>query len=342
MGFWDKVGGAAKWITDPKQILTAAGFAFGGPVGAGVGRAVGGMVPQSAGPVPWGALGADTGGFRKSTLADGLQWGDVGQAGKDFVSGYSAGRVGQQIPGIKELEGAFGQGGMWGGPGMPNQPQLGPEQIPGQSVINAQQPTPGMPAPYAQQQTMPNLSQLGPEQIPGQSLINAQRPMPGMPAQAPGAFQAPAPAGLMQDRTLDLQEARNLGGRMPYSSPPQDPGAFQPGTPDLGVGGPVDLGPDLGGARTSALSPPWPQPDTPPLIESGGMLERGVEAAGKWFGELTPMEQIYLATQAVGAATTSGGGHTIGREGTALLGEMGMFSPTSRYRAPTFDQWRSS
>jgi hypothetical protein len=116
MGFWDKVGGAAKWITDPKQLLTAAGFVFGGgPVGAGVGRAIGGMVPQNAGPVPWGALGADTSEFRESTLADGLDWGDVGTAGKDFASGYTAGTIGQQVPGIKNLEGdalirAFGGG----------------------------------------------------------------------------------------------------------------------------------------------------------------------------------------------------------------------------------------
>ena len=56
MAFWDKVGGAAKWITDPKQLLTAAGFMVGGPVGAGAGRAIGGMVPQSAGSTvgcPW-------------------------------------------------------------------------------------------------------------------------------------------------------------------------------------------------------------------------------------------------------------------------------------------------
>ena len=114
MGFWDTMGGAAKWVTDPQQILTAAGFMVGGPVGAGVGRAVGGAVPQHVGPVPWGVLGADTSEFRKSTLADGLQWEDLGQAGKDFASGYSAGKIGQQVPGVKGTEGslarAFGGG----------------------------------------------------------------------------------------------------------------------------------------------------------------------------------------------------------------------------------------
>ena len=250
MGFWDRVGGAAKWITDPKQILTAAGFVFGGPVGAGVGRAVGGLVPQKAGPVPWGALGADTSDFRKSTLADGLQWRDAAQAGQDFMSGYSAGKVGQQIPGIKDLEGAFAQEGLWGGSGMPggsnipeSLPKLTPGEMPGQSVINAERGWPGLPAPYAQQ------------------------PMPGVPA--------------------------------PYA---------QAAVPDE------------------------------------GLIRRGVDAAGKWFGELTPMEQIYLATQVpqIASSVVGGGGHKIGREGTALLGEMGMFSRTPRYQPSSFDRWRSA
>ena len=338
MGFWDRVGGAAKWVTDPKQILTAAGFALGGPVGAGVGRAVGGVVPQSAGPVPWGALGADTDEFRKSTLADGLQWGDVGQAGKDFMSGYSAGKVGQQIPGIKDLEGAFGQGGMWGGPGMPggaNQPQLGADPMMAQGAgVGAPGPTPF--------EMSSNVGEPG--QIPGQSLINAQRPMPGMPA--------PSPAGLMQDRTLDLQEARNLGGPASYSPPPQATGAFQsfqPGPTQFelssNVGGPGqvpevpfrDVSSQLGITGGGGIN----VPSVTPQVPEKAMWKRGLDAAGKWFGELTPMEKIYLATQGVGAAT-GGRGHTIGREGTALLGEMGMFSPTPRYRAPRFDQWRSA
>ena len=103
-GFWGKVGRAGKYLTDPKQILTAAGFALGGPMGAGVGRAVGGAVP-------------DWYGERESTLADGAQLADLGSAAKDFASGYGAGTIGQQVPGVQNLEGAF-SGGASAGAGM--------------------------------------------------------------------------------------------------------------------------------------------------------------------------------------------------------------------------------
>ena len=100
---------AAQWITDPKQILTGVGFALGGPLGAAAGRTAGGAIPQ-----PWGD--------RPSSLEG---EGDLGRLLKDAATGYGAGVVGQQIPGIQNLEGAFagaaapgyGVMPMTGGPG---------------------------------------------------------------------------------------------------------------------------------------------------------------------------------------------------------------------------------
>ena len=319
MGFWDRVGGAAKWITDPKQILTAAGFVFGGPVGAGVGRAVGGLVPQKAGPVPWGALGADTSDFRKSTLADGLQWRDAAQAGQDFMSGYSAGKVGQQIPGIKDLEGAFAQEGLWGGSGMPggsnipeSLPKLTPGEMPGQSVINAERGWPGLPAPYAQQ------------------------PMPGVPAPYSQAGVPP-----MEGSGVNLTEPPAYPRSVPYpSQEPSLPFAPPQTQPQLPPG--QIPGQDVLNARQQM--PGVPAPYAQAAVPDEGLIRRGVDAAGKWFGELTPMEQIYLATQVpqIASSVVGGGGHKIGREGTALLGEMGMFSRTPRYQPSSFDRWRSA
>ena len=92
MGFWDKMEGAAKWITDPKQLLTGVGFALGGgPLGAAAGRTVGGMIPQAWGDRPSSLEGE----------------GDLGRLLKDAATGYGAGVVGQQIPGIQNLEGSL-------------------------------------------------------------------------------------------------------------------------------------------------------------------------------------------------------------------------------------------
>ena len=108
-GFWKRMEGAAKWITDPKQILTGVGFALGGPLGAAAGRTAGGAIPQ-----PWGDRPSSFEGK-----------GDLGRLLKDAATGYGAGVVGQQIPGIQNLEGAFagaaapgyGVMPMTGGPG---------------------------------------------------------------------------------------------------------------------------------------------------------------------------------------------------------------------------------
>ena len=108
-GFWKRMEGAAKWITAPKQILTGVGFALDGPLGAAAGRTAGGAIPQ-----PWGDRPSSVEGK-----------GDLGRLLKDAATGYGAGVVGQQIPGIQNLEGAFagaaapgyGVMPMTGGPG---------------------------------------------------------------------------------------------------------------------------------------------------------------------------------------------------------------------------------
>ena len=295
--FWDKAGGAAKWITDPKQLLTAAGFVLGGPVGAGAGRAVGGMVPQSAGPVPWGALGANTDEFRESTLADGLQWGDVGQAGKDFASGYSAGKVGQQIPGLRDLEGAFGGGGTFStqaGQATTGTPSVGIGDV---TYDPAQQ---GVPTPGSFEAMKAQVPGAIP-QPPDYGLTNLRAPTPQYPA--PGAMPQPSALSPMQPPDYGLT---NLRAPTPQYPAPGDEGNFLSGAWSR-------AGDVLGGARSS-------------------------------FDDLTPMEKMYVASQVpgiAGAITGAGGGQPIGEEGTALLGEMGMFSPTQRRRPTNFDEWRS-
>ena len=108
MGFWSKAADVGEFILDPKNIGTAAGFAIGGPQGAAAGRALGGS---------FRALDIDGDGDiygqepRDSILADGITREDFARLGKDALTGYTAGKVGQQIPGIRGLEGAFAGGG---------------------------------------------------------------------------------------------------------------------------------------------------------------------------------------------------------------------------------------
>jgi hypothetical protein len=384
MGFWDKVGGkvggAAKWITDPKQLLTAAGFALGGPVGAGIGRSVGGMVPQSVGPVPWGALGADTDEFRQSTLADGLQWGDVGQAGKDFVSGYSAGRVGQQIPGIQDLEGAFGGGGgaFGGDPGA--LPGGSGALQPDTAITNTMgAPPPGYGQPGAiPQPSAPTFSPLQPDT----AITNTMgAPPPGYGQ--PGAI--PQPSAPTFSRYFPLQPdtaiTNTMGGAPPPT--PQAPGfAPSPYPSDIGRAAPgygYGSGADFGNVGI----PGQMQPTAPPsLVEAMGnqggtmfpenmgssaplggvdygggrrtaqnftdqrLLEKTVDQGKGFWGGMSGIEKIYamnaLASAGAGIAGSFGGGTKgIGQGGTNLLGDMGLFSPTQRRQVSSFDDWRS-
>ena len=321
--FWDKAGGAAKWITDPKQLLTAAGFALGGPVGAGVGRAVGGIVPQSAGPVPWGALGADTDEFRHSTLADGLQWEDVGQAGKDFASGYSAGQVGQQIPGLRDLEGAFAGGAEAG-------------QSMGVDALMKDNPD-FMPTPDLGS----GVSSVGAPPMAQQSMGGPVYANPPMSAGRVSMYQGIDYFGggggdlTMRGTPLALNQTTRAAEVMDLSSPMRQPNY---GTPDY-----------LGSRGLNNLKVPPPQYPAPG--DEGNFLSGAWSRAGDVLGgarssfdDLTPMEKMYVASQVpgiAGAITGAGGGQPIGEEGTALLGEMGMFSPTQRRRPTNFDEWRS-
>lgn len=201
--FWDKLGRKAgrvgKWVTDPKQILTAAGFALGGPLGAGAGRAVGGMTPD-----PWGE--------RESTLADGLQWGDVGQAGQDFASGYSVGKIGQQVPGIRGLEGAFGGAEAGQGLGVDaltmNNQASGIAQAPGQVNVSGVAPPPG----GAQTQFDPTAL---PHELPGSGGGAPTQVAGGQVGMDPGTkslmstFQGMNPTGFASGRTADQFTAFN-------------------------------------------------------------------------------------------------------------------------------------
>jgi hypothetical protein len=347
MGFWDKVGGkvggAAKWITDPKQLLTAAGFALGGPVGAGIGRSVGGMVPQSVGPVPWGALGADTDEFRQSTLADGLQWGDVGQAGKDFVSGYSAGRVGQQIPGIQDLEGAFGGGGgaFGGDPGA--LPGGSGALQPDTAITNTMgAPPPGYGQPGAiPQPSAPTFSPLQPDTAITNTMGGAPPPTPQAPGFAPSPYPSDigrAAPGYGYGSGADFGNV-GIPGQMQPTAPPSLVEAMgnQGGTmfpENMGSSAPLG-GVDYGGGRRTAQN-----------FTDQRLLEKTVDQGKGFWGGMSGIEKIYamnaLASAGAGIAGSFGGGTKgIGQGGTNLLGDMGLFSPTQRRQVSSFDDWRS-
>jgi hypothetical protein len=405
--FWDKVGGAAKWITDPKQLLTAAGFALGGPIGAGIGRAVGGVVPQSAGPVPWGALGANTDEFRKSTLSDGLQWEDVGQAGSDFLSGYSAGKVGQQIPGLRNLEGAFGAGaggagafgaggagaGGAGAGGIQNLDKLAPGQIPGQATLSAGM-TPGVPkAMEIGKYSTDAMGHGGGMTAPHSPFEIGQ--YDSAQARAPGVVPhnwRNVSHGMDADVNLGFESAvEHLnGGTAPSFQPPDlysalqtPPPPLSPVQPNYGVtnlraptpqyasppalnqatraaevmdlGSPTNYGtPEPLAAADDYLALPDPDylatdyehlaPGDGGNFLSGAWSKAGdvVDSARSNFEDLTLAEKMYLTSQGVGAVGDAfGGGPNIDKEGVAMLGEMGMFSPTQRRQPTNFDEWRS-
>jgi hypothetical protein len=398
MGFWDKVGGAAKWITDPKQLLTAAGFALGGPIGAGIGRAVGGVVPQSAGPVPWGALGANTDEFRKSTLSDGLQWEDVGQAGSDFLSGYSAGKVGQQIPGLRNLEGAFGAGaGGAGAGGIQNLDKLAPGQIPGQATLSAGM-TPGVPkameiGKYSTDAMGHGGGTIAPH---SQFEIGQYDSMQANRAAAMGGTPTPwrnVSHGMGRDVNTGAMratiESKNFGLMPGYQPPGLDsalqtpPPPLSPVQPNYGVtnlraptpqyasppalnqatraaevmdlGSPTNYGtPEPLAAADDYLALPDPDylaadyehlaPGDGGNFLSGAWSKAGdvFDSARSNFEDLTLAEKMYLTSQGVGAVGDAfGGGPNIDKEGVAMLGEMGMFSPTQRRQPTNFDEWRS-
>ena len=317
--FWDKAGGAAKWITDPKQLLTAAGFVLGGPVGAGAGRAVGGMVPQSAGPVPWGALGANTDEFRQSTLADGLQWEDVGQAGKDFASGYSAGQVGQQIPGLRDLEGAFA-----GGAGA------------GQSMGVDALPTPDLGS---------GVSSVGAPPMAQQSMGGPVYANPPMSAGGESMYQG-------------IDYFGGGGGDPTMRGTPLVEG-FQGGLPQQGRSNAnliqVPLGQGQRGMGTDALTnnnPDFmtnnnfgaaPQTQAQTVSDRHKIVEdvqKGKE--GGFWGGMNGMERMYAVNMMANlGASMLAGEQQIGQEGVDMLGGMGLFSPTQRRPTTSFDEWRS-
>ena len=76
MGFWSTLGDIGKFVTDPKNIATGAGFAVGGPAGAAAGRALGGAVPWMG---------------RESSLADDPLQSVAG----DALGGYAVGAAGE-------------------------------------------------------------------------------------------------------------------------------------------------------------------------------------------------------------------------------------------------------
>ena len=108
MGFWSKAADVGEFILDPKNIGTAAGFAIGGPQGAAAGRALGGSFRGIDLDRDGDIYGQEP---RDSILADGITREDFARLGKDAITGYTAGKIGQQIPGVRNLEGAFAGGG---------------------------------------------------------------------------------------------------------------------------------------------------------------------------------------------------------------------------------------
>ena len=314
MAFWDKVGGAAKWITDPKQLLTAAGFMVGGPVGAGVGRAIGGMVPQSAGPVPWGALGADTSDFRESTLADGLDWGDVGTAGKDFVSGYSAGKIGQQVPGIKNLEGdslirAFGGG---------------------------QQGMQGMGA-NALMQNNPDFMQT-PNFGPGVGSGVAPPVAGGLGVDASGFMQTPnfgpgmSPAGALP----------GAGGGGGFSGQYPNYARFAgAGSAGGGVAPPAVRGVGVGMDALTQRSPNFSARPVPDFRSFADENARTPTEGGGFFGNLSMMEKLYLGSQAASALPEVYGAIRSGSGGDKIGPAPSGWGAQPRYAIPSYSDWRS-
>jgi hypothetical protein len=108
MGFWSKAADVGEFILDPKNIGTAAGFVYGGPPGAAAGRALGGSFRGIDLDRDGDIYGQEP---RDSILADGITREDFARLGKDALEGYTMGKVGQQVPGIRGLEGAFAGGG---------------------------------------------------------------------------------------------------------------------------------------------------------------------------------------------------------------------------------------
>ena len=308
--FWDKAGGAAKWITDPKQLLTAAGFVLGGPVGAGAGRAVGGMVPQSAGPVPWGALGANTDEFRESTLADGLQWEDVGQAGKDFASGYSAGQVGQQIPGLRDLEGAFA-GGAEAGQSMgvdalmKDNPDFMPTPDLGSGVSSVGAPPSGVAAaPMAQRSAG---SGVGDSVFPSFDYFG----------------------GGGGDLTMRGQPV------VSYAEPMTQ--AFG-GQPSMGAEAMGMNNPGLMSAPSFAPSPQTPAQTALERAQTADEVQKG----GGFFSGMNGLEKMYAINMAANLGSSMfAGPQSIGAGGMEMLGQQGLFSRAPQRQIGSFDDWIS-
>ena len=87
MGVFGKIKRGLKKVFTPENIGTAAGFAVGGPLGAGIGRSLGGV-------------GKDVVKGEKVSLGGAL---------KDFGTGYGAGYLGGKLPGVGGLGGKFGR-----------------------------------------------------------------------------------------------------------------------------------------------------------------------------------------------------------------------------------------
>ena len=294
--FWEKVGGVAQYITDPKQILTAAGFALGGPVGAGLGRAVGGAVP-------------DWHGKRESTLADGAQFADLGSAGKDFASGYAAGTIGQQVPGVKNLEGAF-SGGASAGAGMGadtlamNNPGFMPTPNLGEVSSVGAPPSGVAAAPMAQRSAG---SMVGDSVFPSFDYFG----------------------GGGGDLTMRGQPV------VSYAEPMTQ--AFG-GQPSMGAEAMGMNNPGLMSAPSFAPSPQTPAQTALERAQTADEVQKG----GGFFSGMNGLEKMYAINMAANLGSSMfAGPQSIGAGGMEMLGQQGLFSRAPQRQIGSFDDWIS-
>ena len=303
--FWEKVGGVAQYITDPKQILTAAGFALGGPVGAGLGRAVGGAVP-------------DWHGKRESTLADGAQFADLGSAGKDFASGYAAGTIGQQVPGVKNLEGAFSGGA--------NVAAMGPGTVQANAQnLGTPQASPGMGDPI--DQWFGDVSSVGP-------------PPSGVAQQPAGSMVGDSAfpsfdyfGGGGGDLTMPGQPAVSYADPMPQ--------AFG-GQPGMGAEAMGMNNPDFMSAPSFAPNfAPSPQTPAQTALERAQIGDE-VQKGGGFFSGMNGLEKMYAINMAANLGSSMfAGPQSIGAGGMEMLGQQGLFSRAPQRQIGSFDDWIS-
>ena len=305
MGFWDKMEGAAKWITDPKQLLTGVGFALGGPPGAAAGRTVGGAIPQ-----PWGD--------RPSSLEG---KGDLGRLLRDAAEGYGAGVVGQQVPGIQNLEGAFAGAAapgavapMTGGPGGLSEAAQSAwgQQLGGAGVTpmtgGAGGLSPAAQGAWHQQLGSAATPELTPMPWSG-GATPVPTPLPGGPTVTPG----------IGDLTPMAQEA---GSMPPWMQQTMDratgPGApFE--VPNLASNFNAQFSGQAGVQRALGEG-------------SGSVIDKIGDKVGGFWGDLSGLEKAYLAAQIVPPITEaiSGDRDRWSEGGTDLFAEQYASHPQGR------------